>query len=83
MEKLLRLTSDQRWDLTDIEFAIPERVSAPEDFIERVMEMEFLYRWARWIPQGISRNSAFLGRRKVGKSLMLDSTTSSTANTSD
>lgn len=72
MEKLLRLTANQRWDLTGIQFVIPERVSAPEDFIRRVMEMEFLYRWARMIPRGMSRSSAFLGRRKVGKGLMLE-----------
>jgi hypothetical protein len=71
-EKLLQLGDNYHWQLEGIEFAIPERVSAPEDFIGRVEEMAYLYNWAHSVPRGISKSITFLGRRKVGKFLMLE-----------
>lgn len=72
MNKLLRLQDQCHWNLEGIEFAIPERVGNPEYFIGRVEEMEYLYTWAENIQRAISRSIAFLGRRKIGKSLMLE-----------
>ncbi len=72
MKKLLRLDKEGRWDLDGIEFAIEERVGEPENFIGRVEEMEYLYTWADKIRKKISRSLAFLGRRKIGKSLILE-----------
>lgn len=69
---LLHPKKNYRWDLTGIEFAIEERVGNPADFIGRVEELEYLYAWAQRIHRGISRSTAFLGRRKVGKSLILE-----------
>ncbi len=72
MRKLLRLDKDGRWDLDGIEFAIRERVGRPENFIGRVAELKYLHTWADNIRQEISRSVAFLGRRKIGKSLILE-----------
>jgi hypothetical protein len=72
MQKLLRLDNNQRWNLEGIEFAIKERVGKPENFIGRIKELEFLYKWADNIRNEISRSIAFLGRRKIGKSLILE-----------
>lgn len=69
---LLRLNDNYRWNLDGIEFAIEERVGEPENFIGRVEEMEYLHQWAGNIRRRFSRSIAFLGRRKVGKSLMLE-----------
>ncbi|ETR66133.1 MAG: hypothetical protein OMM_05787 [Candidatus Magnetoglobus multicellularis str. Araruama] len=44
----------------------------PENFIGRIKELEFLYNWADNIRKKISRSIAFLGRRKIGKSLILE-----------
>ena len=57
--------------MDEIEFAIKERVGKPENFIGRVRELEFLYNWADNITNENSRSMAFLGRRKIGKSLIL------------
>ena len=72
MEKLLRLDKNNRWELDGIEFAIRERVGNPENFIGRVAELEYLYTWADNIRKLISRSVAFLGRRKIGKSLIIE-----------
>jgi len=72
MERLLRLDKKNRWDLDGIEFAIKERVGKPKNFIGRIRELEFLYTWADNIRNEISRSIAFLGRRKIGKSLILE-----------
>lgn len=72
MPKLLRVKENNRWDLEGIEFAIKERVGKPEHFIGRIEELEYLYTWANNIKQQISRSIAFLGRRKIGKSLILE-----------
>ena len=72
MKKLLKLAKNDRWDLEGIEFAIEERVGEPENFIGRIKELEFLYNWAGNIRKKISRSIAFLGRRKIGKSLILE-----------
>ena len=73
MHSLLRVQDEQgHWNLEGIEFAIKERVGKPENFIGRVQEMEYLYQWAGNIEREISRSIAFLGRRKIGKSLMLE-----------
>lgn len=72
MKKLLQLKDNYHWDLTGIEFAIAERVGQPENFIGRVGELEYLYGWAGRIQQQLSKSTAFLGRRKIGKSLILE-----------
>ncbi len=72
MSTLLRLKDNYKWDVEGIEFAIEERVGTPENFIGRVKELEYLYRWGRNILKKISRSVAFLGRRKIGKSLILE-----------
>jgi hypothetical protein len=72
LKKLLKLDKNDRWDLEGIEFAIKERVGKPEHFIGRIKEIEFLYKWADNIRNEISRSIAFLGRRKIGKSLILE-----------
>ena len=72
MKKLLKHLENNRWKLEGIEFAIKERVGKPENFIGRVRELEFLYNWANNIKDENSRSIAFLGRRKIGKSLMLE-----------
>lgn len=73
MEELLRLKDDRvHWELEAIEWAINERIGAPQDFIGRVEELNYLYTWAGRIQRGISRSVAFLGRRKIGKSLILE-----------
>ncbi len=72
MNALLRLQDQCRWNVEGIEFAIPERVGKPENFIGRVEEMHYLYTWAQTIQREISRSIAFLGRRKIGKSLILE-----------
>ena len=72
MKKLLKLAKNDRWDLEGIAFAIEERVGEPENFIGRIKELEFLYNWADNIRKKISRSIAFLGRRKIGKSLILE-----------
>jgi len=72
MKTLLKLDINDRWDLDRIEFAIKERVGKPEHFIGRIKEIEFLYKWADNIRNEISRSIAFLGRRKIGKSLILE-----------
>jgi hypothetical protein len=71
MKQLLQRADNYRWNLEGIEFAIEERIGAPQDFIGRVEELEFLYGWANRIQRGLSKSTAFLGRRKVGKSLIL------------
>ncbi len=72
MEKLLKPKENHHWDLEGIEFAIEERVGDPSGFIGRVEELEFLYKWADNIRKKISRSIAFLGRRKIGKSLVIE-----------
>lgn len=72
MKKLLQIGDKYRWNLDGIEFVIKERIGQPQDFIGRVEELEFLYAWAGRIQHGASRSIAFLGRRKVGKSLILE-----------
>jgi predicted ATPase len=72
MKKLLNHDKNNRWLLEGIEFAIEERVGKPENFIGRIKELEFLYQWADNILKKISRSIAFLGRRKIGKSLILE-----------
>ncbi|MDM8532209.1 hypothetical protein QUF63_13635 [Anaerolineales bacterium HSG25] len=72
MKKLLRLGDDYRWNLEDIEFAIDECVGEPQNFIGRERELEYLYTWAGRVQRKQSRSIAFLGRRKVGKSLILE-----------
>jgi hypothetical protein len=72
LKKLLKLDKNDRWDLEGIEFAIKERVGKPEHFIGRIKEIDFLYKWADNIRNEISRSIAFLGRRKIGKSLILE-----------
>lgn len=69
---LLKTSNDYRWDLSGIEFALPERIGDPENFIGRFEEMEYLYYWANGIKKWLSRSLAFLGRRKIGKSLMIE-----------
>lgn len=68
----LQATDNYHWDLTGIEFALNERVGKPEYFIGRIEEMEYLYAWAHSIRNQSSRSLAFLGRRKIGKSLMIE-----------
>jgi len=72
MKKLLRYDKNNRWELEGIEFAIEERVGEPDNFIGRIKELEFLYQWADNILKKNSRSMAFLGRRKIGKSLILE-----------
>jgi len=72
MEKLLKPKEDHHWDLEGIEFAIEERIGDPGMLIGRTGELEFLYKWADNIRKKISRSIAFLGRRKIGKSLILE-----------
>ena len=72
MKKLLKRDKNNRWDLEGITFAIKERVGKPENFIGRIRELEFLYTWADNIRKEISRSVAFLGRRKIGKSLIIE-----------
>ena len=72
MNTLLRCQDEQgHWNLEGIEFAIQERIGEPQDFIGRVEELQYLYKWAGNIERGISKSIAFLGRRKIGKSLIL------------
>ncbi len=77
-QQLLRLQDgppevhNYHWNLDGITFAIEERVGQPAHFIGRVEEMEYLYAWANRIPAGLSKSISFLGRRKVGKTLMLE-----------
>ncbi|MDM8520367.1 hypothetical protein QUF64_09995 [Anaerolineales bacterium HSG6] len=71
MKKLLQ-HKNYHWDLDGIEFAIEERVGMPENFIGRVEELEYLYGWTSRIQQKLSKSTAFLGRRKVGKTLILE-----------
>jgi hypothetical protein len=72
MKKLLKRDKNDRWDLEGIVFAIKERVGKPEHFIGRIREIEFLYQWAENIRNELSRSIAFLGRRKIGKSLIME-----------
>ncbi|ETR65941.1 MAG: hypothetical protein OMM_13488 [Candidatus Magnetoglobus multicellularis str. Araruama] len=72
MQKLLKLQKNNRWDLEGITFAIEERVGEPENFIGRIKELDFLYNWTDNIRKKLSRSIAFLGRRKIGKSLVLE-----------
>ncbi len=72
MSALLKIKDNYRWNLEGIQFAIKERVGKPENFIGRVKEMEYLYYWAKNIKNESSRTTAFLGRRKIGKSLITE-----------
>ncbi|RLC11438.1 MAG: hypothetical protein DRI57_18950, partial [Deltaproteobacteria bacterium] len=72
MKKLLKQGDNCHWNLEGIEFAIEERVGDPALFVGRVRELEFLYRWADNVRKKLSRSIAFLGRRKIGKSLILE-----------
>lgn len=72
MSGLLKMKEDYSWDLSGIEFVVEERVGEPENFIGRKREMEFLYRWYQMIKSRNSSSIAFLGRRKIGKSLMME-----------
>ncbi len=65
-----RAIRDYRWSLDGITFAIEERVGQPAHFIGRVEEMEYLYAWANRVQERLSKSISFLGRRKVGKTLM-------------
>ncbi|MDM8532149.1 hypothetical protein QUF63_13335 [Anaerolineales bacterium HSG25] len=72
MKQLLQRDDNYRWNLDGIKFPIKERIGAPSDLIGRVEELEYLYGWINRIPRGLSKSTAFLGRRKVGKSLILE-----------
>ncbi|MDM8531386.1 hypothetical protein QUF63_09445, partial [Anaerolineales bacterium HSG25] len=72
MKKLLQPSNNHSWKLDGIEFAIKERVGEPENFIGRAYELEYLYGWANRIEAQLSKSMAFLGRRKIGKSLILE-----------
>jgi len=72
MPKLLQLGDNYKWKLDGLEFAIEERIGTPENFIGRVEELEFLYKWTEYVQRLLGRGVAFLGRRKVGKSLILE-----------
>ncbi len=72
MTTRLQCADNYEWDITNIEFAIRERVGDPRHFIGRVEELEYLDKWAGNIRHGVSRSLAFLGRRKIGKSLILE-----------
>jgi hypothetical protein len=71
MTNLLKIKDNYHWDIDEIEFAINERVGAPQNFIGRLEEMKYLYGWCKRIKDKLSSSMAFLGRRKIGKSLMM------------
>ncbi len=50
MKTLLQLDDNYRWQLDGIEFAIPKRVSAPEDFIGRLET--FVFTSIKYFTQG-------------------------------
>lgn len=72
MNQLLKLSHDKKWDLEGITFALEERIGNPELFTGRISEMEYLYDWSQGIKNKFSRTIAYLGRRKIGKSLMIE-----------
>ena len=72
MKKLLNQGDNCHWNLEGVEFAIDERIGDPTLFVGRVRELGFLYEWAGNVRKKLSRSIAFLGRRKIGKSLIIE-----------
>ena len=57
--------------MQNIIYALRERIGEPSLFCGRKREMELLLNWAEKIPQQISKSRARLGRRKSGKTAIM------------
>ena len=55
----------------DTTYALKERIGAPSLFCGREREMNLLLNWAEKIPKEISKSRALVGRRKSGKTAIM------------
>ncbi|MCP4106266.1 MAG: hypothetical protein GY749_12120 [Desulfobacteraceae bacterium] len=58
-------------NIQNMTYAVKERIGEPSLFCGRKMEMELLLNWAENIPREISKSRALLGRRKSGKTALM------------
>ncbi|KHD09166.1 hypothetical protein PN36_03010 [Candidatus Thiomargarita nelsonii] len=54
-----------------MKYALEERIGEPSLFCGREWEMELLINWVRQIPKKTAKSRALLGRRKCGKSAIM------------
>ncbi|MCP4489996.1 MAG: hypothetical protein GY820_22150, partial [Gammaproteobacteria bacterium] len=57
--------------MQNMTYALKERIGDPSLFCGRDREMELLTDWAENIPREISKSRALLGRRKCGKTAIM------------
>jgi hypothetical protein len=55
----------------NMKYALKERIGDPALFCGRRQEMELLMNWVNVIPKEIAKSRALLGRRKCGKSAIM------------
>ncbi|TGN99654.1 hypothetical protein PN36_35285, partial [Candidatus Thiomargarita nelsonii] len=54
-----------------MKYALEERIGDPLLFCGRKQEMELLRNWVNMIPRKMAKSRALLGRRKCGKSAIM------------
>ena len=59
------------WYKNTMEYALKERIGKPELFIGREEELEYLLNWAAGIKNEMSKSTALLARRKMGKTAIM------------
>jgi len=54
-----------------MKYALEERIGNPQLFCGRKQQMELLLNWVNMIPRKTAKSRALLGRRKCGKSAIM------------
>ncbi len=57
--------------MENMTYALKERIGPPSLFCGRKKEMKFLMNWVNMIPREMSTSRALLGRRKSGKTAIM------------
>jgi predicted AAA+ superfamily ATPase len=71
--QLLRIDPQtHRHDTSVIEFALNEKIGLPEYFVGRRQEMTFLLDWCHRIRRKAAKSIMLVGRRKIGKSAIVE-----------
>jgi hypothetical protein len=72
-QQLLRIDPQtHRHDVSVIEFALNEKIGLPEYFVGRRQEMTDLLEWCHRIRRKAAHTMMLLGRRKIGKSAIVE-----------
>jgi predicted AAA+ superfamily ATPase len=72
-QQLLRIDPQtHRHDVSVIEFALNEKIGRPEYFVGRRQDMTFLLDWCHRIRRKAAHTMMLVGRRKIGKSAIVE-----------